>query len=587
MTQPTTEPQSEIDLARAEEEALIARDIHAFLKQNEEKELLRLCAVGSVDDGKSTLIGRLLHDSKGVYDDQLAEATRTTDAGERAIDFARLTDGLRAEREQGITIDVAYRYFSTPARKFIIADTPGHVQYTRNMATGASTANVAIILIDARLGVLTQSRRHGYISDLLGIPHLLVAVNKMDLVDYGEARFNEIAADFRAFTDQLGFTSVTFIPVSALLGVNIVEASPARTPWYTGPTVLKFLEQVAIRKDVNLTDFRMPVQTVIRPNLDYRGFAGQVCSGVIAKGDAITVLPSGKQSTVRAIDTYDGELQRAWPPTAVVLRLADEIDISRGDVIVRSDNLPRLSRHHTADVVWMSDSPLDRARSYLIKHGTTYARVNVEAIDWRVDLETLNPIADVAELKLNDIARVRFVSHKPLVTDSYRKNRSMGAFILIDPVSNNTVGAAMIVESDELGADEAAVGGTEVRPRERARRLGHKAGIIHLFGGEDDAQRTALVFAVERRLFDAGALSVALDDGDPRYADARLGGQLGAAAKRLSDAGLIVVSGAFAEAAPGTAALSVDLAGLPLPDLDRATAAVLDLAQSAGLIAAR
>ncbi|MFM2245802.1 MAG: sulfate adenylyltransferase subunit 1, partial [Pseudomonadota bacterium] len=251
-TAPTAAVESEIDAARAQEEQLIKTDILGFLKQNEEKELLRLCAVGSVDDGKSTLIGRLLHDSKGVYDDQLADATRTTDTGERAIDFARLTDGLRAEREQGITIDVAYRYFSTPARKFIIADTPGHVQYTRNMATGASTANVAIILIDARLGVLTQSRRHGYIADLLGIPHLLVAVNKMDLVDYSEARFDEIVAEFRAFTGQLGFTSVTFVPVSALLGINIVDPGAHRMAWYGGPTVLQFLEQVPIRRDVNL-----------------------------------------------------------------------------------------------------------------------------------------------------------------------------------------------------------------------------------------------------------------------------------------------------------------------------------------------
>ncbi len=581
-TAPTAAVESEIDAARAQEEQLIKTDILGFLKQNEEKELLRLCAVGSVDDGKSTLIGRLLHDSKGVYDDQLADATRTTDTGERAIDFARLTDGLRAEREQGITIDVAYRYFSTPARKFIIADTPGHVQYTRNMATGASTANVAIILIDARLGVLTQSRRHGYIADLLGIPHLLVAVNKMDLVDYNEARFDEIVAEFRAFTGQLGFTSVTFVPVSALLGINIVDPGAHRMAWYGGPTVLQFLEQVPIRRDVNLRDFRMPVQTVIRPNLDYRGFAGQVASGFVSKGDAITVLPSGRTSRIKGIDTFEGELQRAYPPQAVVLRLEDEIDISRGDVIVKSDNQPRVSRHHTAHVVWMSDTPLDPGRSWLMKHGAGYGRVTIDAIEHRVDLETLQPVSGVSELKLNDIARVRFTSHKPLPTDPYRLNRAMGALIFIDPVTNNTVGAGMIAESDRDEGKAEQDGGTEVGAAERERRLGHAPGVLWLWGGAD-AVRTALAFATERRLFDGNTLAVVLDDGDPRYGGG-LGAQLEATARRFVDAGLVVVVGAQVPPPAPLGAVDLPLSGLPVDDLDKATAAVVGAAVQAGMV---
>ena len=344
---------------QAEEDALIQSDIHTFLEQNQQKELLRFVTVGSVDDGKSTLIGRLLHDTKGVYDDQLKDATRTTETGEQAIDFARITDGLRAEREQGITIDVAYRYFSTPARKFIIADTPGHVQYTRNMATGASTAHVALILIDARLGVLTQSRRHSFIASLLGIPHLLVCINKMDLVDYSEGRFNEIVEDFLSFAKSLNFRSISFVPVSALFGTNIVSRNAQKTPWYTGPSVLEFLETVEISRAHNMDEFRMPVQVVLRPNLDYRGYAGQIVSGVIRKGDEIAVYPSGKQSRVAGIDTFDGELDVAYAPMSVTLRLNDEIDISRGDTLASPKSPPQLSRRIEAMVVWMIEAPLD------------------------------------------------------------------------------------------------------------------------------------------------------------------------------------------------------------------------------------
>src|SRR5690554_4123952 len=362
------------------QEDLIKSDILAFLDQHEQKELLRFVAVGSVDDGKSTLIGRLLHDAKGVYEDQLADASGTDSEGEVAIDFARITDGLQAEREQGITIDVAYRYFSTPKRKFIIADTPGHVQYTRNMATGASTADVAIILIDARLGVLQQSRRHAFLANLVGIRHLLVCVNKMDLKDFKQGVFEEIKAVFSAFADQLDFADVTYVPISALLGVNIVDQSE-RTPWYDGPTVIGFLETVHIAGDRNLDDFRLPVQYVLRPNLNYRGFSGQIVSGVVQKGDEIMVLPSRTTSRVKAIDIYDGELDVANAPLSVTLRLEDEIDISRGDVIVPVDNLPTVARRVEAHVVWMSETPLDPRRSYLLKHTTRYVRTDINKID--------------------------------------------------------------------------------------------------------------------------------------------------------------------------------------------------------------
>jgi bifunctional enzyme CysN/CysC len=536
-------PKRAIETARAAEEDLIRDDIHAFLDQNEAKELMRFVTVGSVDDGKSTLIGRLLHDSKGVYDDQLADATRTSETGETAIDFARITDGLRAEREQGITIDVAYRYFSTPKRKFIIADTPGHVQYTRNMATGASTANVAIILIDARLGVLTQSRRHGFIADLLGIPHLLVCVNKMDLMDYGEERYEEIKADFTAFTNTLGFKSVTYIPISALFGINVVDKSENRTPWYAGYTVLQFLQNVEIRNDVNLRDFRYPVQYVLRPNLNYRGFAGQVVSGIIRKGDEVVALPSGKTSTVVGIDTYDGELEMAHPPLSTVIRLADEIDISRGDMICKSDNRPIVDRHFTADVVWMSETPLDPGKSYLIKQGTRYVRSNVAGIEWRMDLENIARVEDVTELKLNDIGRVRFIAHRPICYDSYRDNRATGALIIIDSLTNNTVGAAMITTEDGAGGDHHDDDGgvrSQVSHRERTRRVGHPGTVVWLEGGSAD-QRSELAFALERRLFDMGNLPAVLDTQDAAYEGDLDSQEAAHTAVRFAGAGLIAV----------------------------------------------
>ena len=492
-----------------DEEALIRDDIHAFLERNQQKELLRFVTVGSVDDGKSTLIGRLLHDTKGVYDDQLKDATLTSATGETAIDFARITDGLRAEREQGITIDVAYRYFSTPSRKFIIADTPGHVQYTRNMATGASTAHVALILIDARLGVLTQSRRHAYIASLIGIPHLLVCVNKMDLAEYSQDRFEEIKADFLSFCADLQFEGVHFLPVSALFGVNVVESAQNRMPWYDGPTVLKFLETIEIAKRHNERQFRLPVQYVLRPNLDYRGFSGQIVSGSIEKGDPIVVLPSGVSSKVAAIDTYDGEIDSAFAPMSITLLLEDEIDISRGDVIAHSSNPPQVSRHIEAMVVWMSEQPLDTTRAYWIKHGTRYLHVNIDELCWKKDLETLEQTS-VDQLRLNDIACLRLTTHRPLAFDPYNENRGTGGFILIDFMSNNTVGAGMIQSSYETTSGTIQITEeSQVPKREREQRLRQKGFCLSLCG----ARARSLAYALERKLFDMGQLPFVLNEG--------------------------------------------------------------------------
>lgn len=527
------------------QEDLIKNDILGFLDQHEKKELLRFVAVGSVDDGKSTLIGRLLHDAKGVYEDQLADASSTTGEGEVAIDFARITDGLQAEREQGITIDVAYRYFSTPRRKFIIADTPGHVQYTRNMATGASTADVAVILIDARLGVLQQSRRHAYLANLLGIRHLLVCVNKMDLKDFRQDVFEEIQKDFSSFAEQLDFTTVTYVPISALLGVNIVAPSE-RTPWYDGPTVIGFLETVHIAGDRNLDDFRLPVQYVLRPNLDYRGFSGQIVSGVVSKGDEVMALPSRKTSRVKAIDTYHGELEQAQAPLSVTLRLEDEIDISRGDVIVPVNNLPTVARRVEAHVVWLNETPLDPRRSYLIKHTARYVRVDVDKIDYRVNLETLER-EDATDLQLNDVARLTLTTHRPLIFDPYTQNRGTGAFIVIDTSTNNTVGAGMLIgeaEAVDVKEERRTSQVTDVAPRERAAVLAQRPAAIWLTGG-DEAQRADAARAIERTLVDKRHLAVILDPTDVLTAAGaeltRSLDRVAALARRITDAGVIAI----------------------------------------------
>jgi sulfate adenylyltransferase large subunit len=386
-----------------DEKDLIRDDIEAYLAKYRKKELLRFVSVGSVDDGKSTLIGRILYDTGMVFEDQMA-AVRAASKDEEP-DLALLTDGLKAEREQGITIDVAYRYFATDKRKFIIADTPGHIQYTRNMVTGASTADVALILIDARHGVLQQSRRHAYIASLLGIPHLAVCVNKMDLKDYSQEVYEEISADFMEFGKTLRFKDIQFFPISALVGDNVVSDSE-NTPWYDGPNVLGYLETVPVFADRNFDDFRYPVQYVIRPDLDYRGFAAEVSSGVITKGDDIVALPSGKESKVKAIDTYDGELEEAFAGQSVTIRLEDEIDISRGDMIVKPGNLPRVTRRFDAHLVWMHERPLDTEKAYLVKHTTQTVRAQIDKIHFEVDMDTLEE-KPTDGVELNDIAKVR------------------------------------------------------------------------------------------------------------------------------------------------------------------------------------
>jgi bifunctional enzyme CysN/CysC len=412
-------------------------------------ELLRLATAGSVDDGKSTLIGRLLYDSKAIFEDQLASVERASvQRGHEYTNLALLTDGLRAEREQGITIDVAYRYFATPRRKFIIADTPGHVQYTRNMVTGASTADVAVVLVDARKGLLEQSRRHAYLATLLRIPHLVVAVNKMDLVDWDEARFRTIVADFSAFKEMLpGVAEVTFIPMSALRGDNVVDRSAAM-PWYDGPALLEHLETVHIAEDRNLVNTRFPVQYVIRPmsdaHHDYRGYAGQVAGGVLRPGDDVVVLPDRLRSRVAGIDTYDGPVEEAFTGMSVTVRLADDLDVSRGDMIVRAGDEPSTSQDVEALVCWMVDQPLRQGGRYAIKHTTRWARAMVAELAYRLDINTLTRDDSASELALNEIGRVRLRVTAPLMHDPYTENRLTGSFILVDEATNVTAGAGMI-----------------------------------------------------------------------------------------------------------------------------------------------
>lgn len=433
--------------------------IEEFLRRDEEKDLLRFLTAGSVDDGKSTLIGRLLFDSKKIYEDQLdaleRDSKRMGNAGDH-IDYALLLDGLKAEREQGITIDVAYRYFSTNKRKFIIADTPGHEQYTRNMITGGSTANLAVILVDARTGVITQTRRHSYLVSLLGIKHVVLAVNKMDLVGFSKEVFDRIVADYHDFIDPLGIPDVQCIPLSALDGDNVVEHSD-RTPWYEGPSLLEFLETVHIANDHNLTDFRYPVQYVLRPNLDFRGFCAKVASGVVRKGDPVVALPSGKTSRVKSIVTYDGELDYAFPPQCVTLTLEDEIDVSRGEMLVYPDNLPLVGRNFEAMLVWMDEERMDTDKSFFLKQTTNTSRCRVDSIKYKVDVNTMEQLslengrltADTLPMELNQIARVVLTTSKELFFDPYVKNKATGSFILIDPITNNTSAVGMIIDRVE------------------------------------------------------------------------------------------------------------------------------------------
>src|SRR5688572_1394017 len=429
--------------------ALIASDINEYLAQHERKELLRFITCGSVDDGKSTLIGRLFYEAKMIYEDQLSAITKDsarygTTGGEP--DLALFTDGLQDERQQGITIDVAYRYFSTDKRKFIIADTPGHEQYTRNMATGASSADLAIILIDARRGVLTQTKRHTFIVSLLGIKHIIVAINKMDLVDYSQEVFEKIRTDYQDFAARLNLPDVHFIPISALKADNVVELS-AKTPWYTGSPLMNFLETVYIGSDRNLEDFRFPVQYVNRPNLDFRGFCGTVSSGIIRQGDEIMAIPSRKTSRVKRIATMDGDLKEAFAAQSVTLTLEDEIDISRGDMIVRPGNVPHVHHKFEAMVVWMHEDALVPGKQYLIKQTTKTSPGVINTLRYRIDVNTMHR-QDAPVLKLNEIGRCQITLSQPICFDAYRRNRSTGAFIIVDRISNSTVAGGMILDRE-------------------------------------------------------------------------------------------------------------------------------------------
>ncbi len=477
-----------------------------FLDQDLNTELLRFTTAGSVDDGKSTLIGRLLHDSKAVYEDQLASVKRSRiNRSTGPIDFSLITDGLRAEREQGITIDVAYRYFATSRRKFIIADTPGHEQYTRNMATGASTADLAVILIDATKGLLAQTRRHAFIASVLGIKHVLAAVNKMDLAKYREDLFLKLKDDFVTLAAQLGITNVQCIPISALEGDNIVERS-TRMRWYDGPTLLEHLETVPLPGSDSLEGLRFPIQSVIRPDAKFRGFAGRIASGAVRPGDSVVALPSGQTTRVHSIVTYDGELSRAYSPMSVTLRLEEEIDLSRGDMLVSARDVPRVARNFHATVVWLHANPLELGRTYLVKHTVRQTKIRATGIRHRVNINTLTQ-EQAAQLRMNEIGSVEFEANMPLFFDPYASNRTTGSFILIDALSNATVGAGMIQEDPAAkrgGAPAEAVANLRISPgspvsaEERRKRRGHLPAVLLLEGRQELATR------LERHLFEQG-----------------------------------------------------------------------------------
>lgn len=543
---------------------LIATDINAYLAQHEKKELLRFLTCGSVDDGKSTLIGRLLYDSKMVYEDQIAAIEKDTvryGTTNDKFDMALLMDGLKDEREQGITIDVSYRYFSTAKRKFIIADTPGHVQYTRNMATGASTADLAIILVDARHGVLEQTRRHSFIVELLGIRHVLVAVNKMDLVDFSEERYEEIRTEYKEFAQRLDIPDLHFIPLSALNGDNVVDRSDA-SPWYSGPTLMEFLESVYTGSDRNLQDFRFPVQFVNRPHLDFRGFCGTIASGIIRKGDEIMTLPSKKKSKVKSIITFEGEVDEAFTPQAVTLTLEDEIDISRGDMIVRPGNVPKVERKFEATLVWMNEKPLTPGTQYLFKQSTRTSPGSISTLRYQIDVNTLHR-QPAATLGLNQIGRVAVSLNVPLAFDGYRRNKSTGSFIVVDRITNATVAAGMIMDtstsetgsahwSDEPASKAVAQTSSSVTAEERNARFGQKPVTI-LLTGLSGAGKSTTAAMLERKLFDAGRAASVLDGqklrrgmsrdlgftADERSENLRRGAEV---AKIMNEAGLICIA---------------------------------------------
>jgi bifunctional enzyme CysN/CysC len=495
---------------------LIASDIHAYLKSHEHKGLLRFITCGSVDDGKSTLIGRLLYESKMIFEDQLAalEADSKklgTQGGE--LDFALLVDGLAAEREQGITIDVAYRYFSTDRRKFIVADTPGHEQYTRNMVTGASTADVAVILIDARKGVLTQTRRHSYIVSLLGIRHVVLAINKMDLLDYSQQTFDEIVAAYREFAQQIGLTNIVPVPLSALRGDNMLEHS-ARMPWYQGPTLMEYLESVEIEDDLQHKPFRLPVQWVNRPNQDFRGFAGTIASGTIRRGDTVRALPSGRTSRVTRIVDYDNDLDTAVAGQSITLTLADEIDVSRGDVLAAADSPPAVSDQFQATIIWMHDEPMLRGRPYIIKLGTRTLTGSITTPRHKVNVNTLERLA-AKQLELNEIGVCNLSFDRAVPFDAYAENRETGGFILIDKLSNDTVGAGLLNFALRR-AENIHWQALDVNKTARSSLKGQRACVLW-FTGLSGAGKSTVANLVEKRLHALGRHTYTLDGDNVRH----------------------------------------------------------------------
>ncbi len=491
---------------------LISTDINAYLAQHEHKELLRFLTCGNVDDGKSTLIGRLLHDSKMIYEDQLAavqaDSVKSGTTGAGKIDLALLVDGLQAEREQGITIDVAYRYFSTKRRKFIIADTPGHEQYTRNMATGASTCDLAVILIDARYGVQTQTKRHSFIASLLGIKHIIVAINKMDLVDYSESIYQKIQLDYQEFIAKLTINDVHFIPMSALDGDNVVNKSD-NMPWYDGLSMMETLETIKIDGDYNFVESRFPVQYVNRPNLDFRGFCGTVASGVFHQGDKVIAFPSGKSSTIKSIVTYEGDIEKAFPPLAVTFTLDDEIDVSRGDILMGDGSQPMVADSFKATLVWMTEKALVAGRQYVIKLATRTVSGSVSTLHHRIDVNTLEH-HEAEQLELNEIGSCSISVNAPVVFDTYAQVKGTGSFIMIDRLTNVTVGAGMIAGATDLSALK------PVSPAERAARFSQQAITIALTGEKADEMATQL----ERQLFDNGHAATLLEAANTEVMDA-------------------------------------------------------------------
>jgi sulfate adenylyltransferase large subunit len=511
------------------------------------RRLLRFTTAGSVDDGKSTLIGRLLYDSQGVYEDQLASVRASRiNRSSGPIDFSLLTDGLCAEREQGITIDVAYRYFSTPRRKFIIADTPGHEQYTRNMATGASTAHVAVILVDATKGLLPQSRRHAYIASLLGIPHVIAAINKMDLAGYSQRVFEEIAAGFQEYAETLGFKSIYALPLSAVAGDNVVRRSD-RMPWFDNPALLEYLEDLELKDELESDAVRFPVQYVVRPNSGFRGFAGELASGVLRRGDAVIAFPSGRKTHIKSIVTYDGELKEAHPGDAITLTLEDELDISRGDLLVTEKRLPSVSRSFKASLVWMHERPLNGNAWYLLKHTTRTVRARIVGISGRVDVNTLVQ-CPAATLSMNDIASVEVESSVPLFFDPYRRICTLGSFILIDPTNNATVAAGIIEGASNDKYEQASPSGqthssSAVTQAERRRLFGHGAAAVWITGSVETVE------LVERSLLEEGWHAHWLRTGPSRW-------EWAACARNFRDAGMVVLLNGThgAEDLPGEAA---------------------------------